>query len=60
MNSWSLDSFEDDELSWVGASWKRSQQLVEQDLEAYRPSSRDFSGDEPEKPTYDPWAGGWY
>lgn len=53
-------SFEDEELSWIGASWKRSRQLVEQDLEAYKRPSRDFSGEEPEKPTYDPWTGGWF
>lgn len=53
-------SFEDDdlELSWAGASLKRSLQLAEQDYNSYRP--RDFSGEEPEKPTYDPWTGGWF
>lgn len=61
MNSWSVDSFDDDELSWVGASWRRSQQLVEQDLERWRPKpSRDFSGEKPDEPTYDPWTGGWF
>ena len=59
MNSWSVDSFDDEGLSWAGASWNRSLQLVEQDLEAYRPKPQTFV-EEPEPPTYDPWTGGWF
>lgn len=60
MNCWSVDSFDDDELSWVGASWKRNQQLNELELQTWRKPSQDFSGEKPEKPDYDPWTGGYY
>jgi hypothetical protein len=59
MNSWSVDSFEDEESSWAGAGWGRSLKLAEQDYEQYKPRPTSFA-EEPEPPTYDPWTGGWF